>query len=29
MIAIVEKNDGDYKRAINVAERRLKLLESD
>lgn len=29
LVAFLEKNDGDYKRAINVAERRLKLLESD
>lgn len=29
LVAFLEKNDGDYKWAINVAERRLKLLESD
>ena len=29
LVAFLEKNDGDYKRAINVAERRFKLLESD
>ena len=29
LVAFLEKNDGDYKRAINVAERRLKILESD
>lgn len=29
LVAFLEKNDGDYKRAINVAERRLELLESD
>lgn len=29
LVAFLEKNDGDYKRAINKAKERLKLIESD